>query len=285
MSLSILTNAASLNAQRNLGATSKSLARNLSRLSSGARITQAADDAAGLGISEKMQARIRGYAQASRNANDGVSMIQTAEGAMSQQTGILTRLRELAIQSANGTVGSTERGYIDNEAQQLISEIDRISTVTDFNGVKMLGANGGSANPMAFQVDLGATAGTDTISVTFAKTDSTSLSVRYGVGKDIDLASSATTAQSSLAKIDAAISSLSGSRATVGAVQNRLEITMSNLQSAHETLSAANSRIRDVDVAEETASMTRNQILAQAGASVLAQANQLPSAALSLLGR
>jgi flagellin len=282
MGLSILTNAASLNAQRNLGATSKALAGNLSRLSSGSRITQAADDAAGLGISEKMQARIRGYSQASRNANDGVSMIQTAEGAMSQQTGILTRLRELAVQSANGTLGSTERGYIDNEAQQLISELDRISSVTDFNGVKMLGANAGS---VAFQVDLGATAGTDTISVSFTKTDSTTLAVKYGSGNDIDLKTSATTAQAALAKIDSAITTLSGNRATIGAVQNRLEVTMSNLQSAHETLSAANSRIRDVDVAEETASMTRNQILSQAGASVLAQANQLPSAALSLLGR
>jgi flagellin len=280
MSLSILTNAASLNAQRNLATTSKALAHNLSRLSSGARITQAADDAAGLGISEKMQARIRGYTQASRNANDGVSMIQTAEGAMSQQTGILTRLRELAIQSANGTLGDSERGYIDNEAQQLISELDRISAVTDFNGVKMLGANAGS---VAFQVDLGATAGTDTMSVSFSKTDSTTLGVAYST--KIDLKTSAATAQAALGRIDAAITTLSGSRATIGAVQNRLEITISNLQSSHEMLSAANSRIRDVDVAEETASMTRNQILAQAGSSVLAQANQLPSAALSLLGR
>jgi len=211
-----------------------------------------------------------------------VSMMQVAEGAMAQQTGLLTRLRELAIQSANGTVSSEERGFIDNEAQQLLSELDRISSVTDFNGVKMLGANAGS---VAFQVDIGATAGTDTISATFAKTDSVTLKVEYGSGKDIDLKTSASTAQSALAKIDAAIASLSGSRATIGAVQNRLEVTMANLTLSHETLSAANSRIRDVDVAEETAAMTRNQILTQAGASVLAQANQLPSAALSLLGR
>jgi flagellin len=282
MSISIMTNTASLNAQRNLEGTQKALAGNLSRLSSGARITQASDDAAGLGISEKMKASIRGYAQASRNANDGVSMIQVAEGAMNQQTGILTRLRELAIQSANGTVGATERGYIDNEANQLIQELDRISTVTDFNGVKMLGANAGA---VAFQVDLGATSGTDTISVTFSKTDSTTLGVKYGSGNAVDLKTSAATAQASLQKIDDAITALSGSRATIGAVQNRLEVTMSNLMSAHENLSAANARIRDVDVASETASMTRNQILSQAGASVLAQANQLPSLALSLLGR
>jgi flagellin len=280
--ISILTNTASLNAQRNLDKTQKSLAQNLSRLSSGERITKASDDAAGLGISEKMKASIRGYAQASRNANDGVSMIQVAEGAMNQQTAILTRLRELAIQSANGTVGADERGYIDNEAKELLGELDRISSVTDFNGVKILGANAGA---VAFQVDLGATSGTDTISVTFTKTDSTTLAVKYGSGNDVDLKTSATTAQNALAKIDAAIKSLSGSRASAGAVQNRLEVTMSNLQSAHENLSAANSRIRDVDVASETAAMTRNQILSQAGATVLAQANQLPSVALSLLGR
>jgi flagellin len=275
------TNAASLQAQRNLGKAQMSLAKNLSHLSSGSRIQQASDDAAGLGISEKMKANIASYSQASRNANDGVSMIQVAEGAMDQQAGILTRLRELATQSANGTLGSTERGYIDNESKELLGELDRISSVTDFNGTKMLGANAGS---ISMQVDLGSTAGTDTIALNFTKTDSTTLGVKYGSGNDVDLKTSATTAQAALTKIDSAISSLSGTRATLGASQNRLQITINNLSTATENLTAANGRIRDVDVAEETSLMTRNQILQQAGVAVLAQANQLPSSALSLIG-
>jgi flagellin len=279
MSLTINTNVASLGAQKNLTRTQRMLDANLGRLSSGLRINKASDDAAGLGISEKMRAAIRGYAQASRNANDGVSMIQVAEGAMNEQAGILTRLRELAVQSANGTLGASERSFIDAEAQQLISEIDRIAAVTDFNGVKMLST--GSA--ISMQVDIGATAN-DSISVAFAKTDSVTLTVKYGVGNDVDLKTSAATAQAALAKIDAAINSLSTSRSTIGAAQNRLVVTINNLASAHENLSAANSRIRDVDVAQETAEMTRNQILSQAGIAVLAQANQLPSMALSLLG-
>src|SRR5262245_804270 len=281
MSITINTNVASLNAQRNLDGTQKALASNLSHLSSGSRISHAADDAAALGISEKMKAAIRGYAQPARNAKDGLPLNQAAAGPMSQQAGILTRLRELAVQSANGTLGSDERGYIDNEAKELISELDRISSVTDFNGTKMLGANSGS---VSFQVDINATSN-DTIGVTFAKTDSTTLGVKYGSGNDVDLKTSATTAQNAIAKIDAAIKSLSGSRATIGAAQNRLVVTVNNLQSAQENTAAANSRIRDVDVASETAEMTRNQILTQAGVSVLAQANQLPSVALALLGR
>jgi flagellin len=280
MAIYMNTNATSLGAQRNLGISQKALASNLSHLSSGQRIQQASDDAAGLGISERMKANIASYAQASRNANDGVSMIQVAEGAMDQQSGILTRLRELATQSANGTLGNTERGFIDNESKELLGELDRISAVTDFNGTKMLA----STASYGMQVDLGATAGTDTISLSFTKTDSTTLAVKYGVGNDVDLASSAATAQAALAKIDAAISTLSGNRATLGASQNRLQVTINNLSSAQQNLADANSRIRDVDVASETAAMTRNQILQQAGVAVLAQANQLPSAALSLLG-
>jgi len=279
MSIYINSNSASLEAQRNLGKAQMSLASNLSHLSSGLRIETAADDAAGLGISEQMKANIASYDQAGRNANDGVSMIQVAEGAMDQQAGILTRLRELATQSANGTLGSTDRTYIDNEAKELISELDRISSVTDFNGTKMLGANSGS---ISMQVDLGATSN-DTISVTFAKTDSTTLGVKYGTGNDVDLTSSSG-AQTALGKIDAAIAKLSGNRATLGASQNRLQITINNLSTASQNLQDAQARIANVDVASETAAMTRNQILQQAGVAVLAQANQLPSAALSLLG-
>ena len=277
MALSMNTNPTSLNAQRNLGNAQMHLSQNLSKLSSGLRINQAADDAAGLGISEKMRAQIAGLGQASRNANDGVSMIQVAEGAMNEQAGILTRLRELAVQSANGTLGAQERGYITTESTQAVAELDRISTSTDFNGVKMLGADAGTTQTM--QVGTGSTAGVDTIDINFTKTDSATL---FG-GVALDL-STATAARTSLDTIDTAISALSTSRASVGASQNRLVITMNNLSVAKENISAAESRIRDVDVAEETAAMTRNQILSQAGVSVLAQANQLPSAALKLLG-
>ena len=276
MALSMNTNPTSLNAQRNLGNAQMHLSQNLSKLSSGLRINQAADDAAGLGISEKMRAQIAGLGQASRNANDGVSMIQVAEGAMNEQAGILTRLRELAVQSANGTLGAQERGYITTESTQAIAELDRISTVTDFNVVKMLGADAGTTQTM--QVGTGSTVD-DRIDINFTKTDSATL---FG-GAALDL-SSAAAARTSLDTIDTAISSLSTSRASVGASQNRLVITMNNLSVAKENVSAAESRIRDVDVAEETAAMTRNQILSQAGVSVLAQANQLPSAALKLLG-
>src|SRR5215470_14753187 len=203
MAIYLNTSPASLQAQRNLGNAQKALAENLGHLSSGSRIQSAADDAAGLGLSEKMKANIASYQQASRNANDGVSMIQIAEGAMDQQAGILTRLRELATQSANGTLGSTERGYIDNEAKELVNELDRISSVTDFNGTKMLGANAGT---ISMQVDLGATSN-DTIGVTFAKTDSTTLGVKYGTGNDVDL-TSASGATTALGKIDAAIAKL-----------------------------------------------------------------------------
>lgn len=273
MALYINTNPASLGAQRNLGSSQKALQSNVSRLSSGQRITVAADDAAGLGISEKLKAQIRGLAQAQRNANDGVSMAQLAEGAMNEQAGILVRLRELAVQSANGTLGDDERGFISSEATELVGELDRISTVTEFNGVHMLGADAGDID---MQVGIRGTAD-DTIAITFAATDSTSLGVNA-----LDFGTQ-TGAADALDTIDGAINALSTNRATLGASQNRLVVTVNNLSVAHENLSAANSRIRDVDVAEETAALTRNQILSQAGIAVLAQANQLPSAALSLL--
>ena len=275
MALSMNTNATSLNAQRNLNNAQTHLSQNLAKLSSGLRINQASDDAAGLGISEKMRAQVRGLAQASRNANDGVSMIQVAEGAMNEQAGILTRLRELAVQSANGTLGATERGFISTESTEAVAELDRISAVTDFNGVKMLGANAGT---QTMQVGTSSSAN-DRIDITFAQTDSATL---FG-GATIDL-STAATARTALDDIDTAISALSTSRASVGASQNRLVVTMNNLSVARENIAASESRIRDVDVAEETAAMTRNQILSQAGVSVLAQANQLPSAARKLLG-
>jgi len=235
MSIYMNTNATSLQAQRNLGNAQRSLAGNLKHLSSGSRIESAADDPAGLGISEKMKANIASYMQAGRNANDGVSMIQVAEGAMDQQSGILTRLRELATQSANGTVSSSDRTGIDNESKELIGELDRISAVTDFNGIKMLGADAATIN---MQVDLGAVAGTDTIGLAFTKTDSATLAVKYGSGNDVDL-TTAGTAQTSLSKIDAAISSLSTTRAGLGASQNRLQITINNLSTVGQNLAEA----------------------------------------------
>jgi flagellin len=279
MSLVINTNTASLGAQRNLAQTTMALSKNVAKLSSGQRITFASDDAAGLGISEKLKSQIRGLAQAKRNASDGVSMIQVAEGAMNEQAEILTRLRELAVQSANGTLGADERAFIDAEAVELLAEVDRISSVTEFNGVNMI-ASGAASIDMQVGIHSG-----DTISVGFSATDSATLGTSGGGGalSTIDLGTSAASASTALAIIDQSIVDLSTARATVGAAQNRLQVTVSNLSSAHENLAAANSRIRDVDVAEETAALTRNQILSQAGVAVLAQANQLPQAALALL--
>lgn len=284
MAIAINTNVASLGAQRNLSGTTKSLSKNIERLSSGLRINRASDDAAGLGISENLKAQVKSLSQAERNANDGISMVQIAEGAMNEQAGILNRLRELAMQSSNGTLSGTERGYIDAEAQELVAEVTRISDVTEYNGINMIAA-GAAAVDMHVGVRDN-TSGNDVISVAFSATDADTLGTSGGGDalSSIDLGADAATSQEALGIIDAAITDLSTARSTLGASQNRLEVTVANLASARENVSAANSRIRDVDVAEETAALTRNQILSQAGVAVLAQANQLPSAALSLLG-
>jgi len=254
---------------------------NLGRLSTGLRINTAADDAAGLAISEKLKSQIRSLSQAERNANDGISMLQTAEGAMNEVSGILGRMRELSVQSANGTLGATERQFLEDESAQLVSELDRIAAVTEFNGTSLLGG-GTTGTTFTFQVGIGATSN-DTISANVKGTAATDLGGVTGGLSTIDI-STATGAQAALSTIDQAIDDVSSARADIGGVQNRLNVTISNLGSARETLSAANSRIRDVDVASETAAMTRNNILMQAGVSVLAQANQMPSVALSLLG-
>jgi flagellin len=283
MAMSIINNTASLNAQRNLNNTTQALSANFSRLSSGLRINNAGDDAAGLAVSEKMKAQIRSMGQASRNANDGVSLLQTAEGSMNQNSGILIRMRELAMQSANGTLGTDERATINLEFEQLTDEIQRIANVTQFNGQQLLD---GTQTSFSFQVGIGTTS-SDTI--TAAMVDMTTANygagVAGGTAVDIDAltVTSAADATAALATLDAAISLTSKARATLGSVQNRLQVTVANLASASENLSAANSRIRDVDVASESAAMTSNNILAQAGTAVLAQANQLPSMALSLL--
>jgi flagellin len=278
MSISVLTNVASLNAQRNLASTQASLAASVGRLSSGMRINTASDDAAGLGISENLKANIRSLAQAQRNANDGISMSQVAEGSMNDIQGIVSRMRELAVQSSNGTLGSNERGYIQTEFTQLSKEIDRISKVTDFNGQKLL--DGSAAKGLTFQIGINNTTN-DQLAMSIATlTTSTLGSTTKITGASL---STATNAQAAITTFDKAIQQLSQARAKVGATQNRMTVTVSNLAVTQENLTAANSRIRDVDVANESANLTKAQILSQAGLAVLAQANQLPQSALSLL--
>ncbi|MEW6433356.1 MAG: flagellin [Myxococcota bacterium] len=275
MAMSIRTNVSSLNAQRNLYQTQMQLDSSLSKLSSGYRITKAGDDAAGLGISVNLEAQIRSYNQAVRNANDGISLIQTAEAAMNEQSNILSRLRELAMQSASDGIGNTERGYIQSEVAEQVAEIERVAQATEFNGQKLLD---GSATTLEFQVGIRNVAANDRITVTTVDATTTTLGV-----DTIDL-STKTGAQTALSTIDTALQTLSTARATLGAAGNRFNSAVASIQASSESLSAANSRIRDVDVAEETSRMARSQVLMQAGVSVLAQANQMPQIALKLLG-
>lgn len=274
MALSINTNVASLNAQRNLGASQTNLGTAMQRLSSGLRINSAKDDAAGLAISNRMTSQIRGLNQAVRNANDGISLAQTAEGALQETTSLLQRMRELAVQASNGTNTSADRTSLNAEFSQLKTEIDRISTDTSFNNQALLDGTYASTG-VAFQI--GADAG-QTISVTIAAAGASALGVN---GLSI---SGFAGAQSAITAIDSAISSVDTSRGDLGAVQNRLESTIANLQNVSENVSAARSRILDADIAQETSSMTKYNILQQAGTSILAQANQAPQLALSLLG-
>ena len=278
MALSIKTNVESLGAQRNLSQTQKTLAANFGRLSSGLRINTAADDAAGLAISERLKSQIRSLSQAERNANDGISLLQTAEGALNENSGLLIRMRELAMQASTDTVGTAEKALLQTEFDELVNEIGRIADVTQFNGVNLLD---GSTSAFNFQVGIGATT-SDTITANMVSISTSA----YGTAGDLsalDISTSSSSVAASLSTLDTAISVTSESRATLGSVQNRLQTTVSNLQSARENLSAANSRIRDVDVAEESSALTRNNILLQAGVAVLAQANLAPQAALSLL--
>ena len=277
MALSIRTNVASLNAQKNLQQTEGMLNSSLSKLSSGYRITKAGDDAAGLGISSNLNAQIRSYNQAARNASDAVSVIQTAEGSLNETTNILTRLRELAMQSASSGVGNTERGYIQNEVAQLVSEVARIAESSEYNGVKLVDGN---IQTLTFQVGIrNATDTSDRISV--STVDATVDALLGATPLEL---TNATAAQEALSTIDVAIETISAARATLGAAGNRFNAVANTIRTASENLSAAHSRIKDVDVAEETSNMSRAQILAQAGVSVLAQANQVPQMAMKLLG-
>lgn len=276
MGLRITTNVASLNAQKNLIGTRRDLDRSLARLSSGYRINQAADDAAGLAISENLKGQIRGLGMANRNAQDGVSLVQVAEGGLNEVGGILIRLRELAIQAASDTIGDTERKFLDVEYQQLKSEIQRISEVTEFNGRDLLNGTGGL---MDVQVGVHNDPFKDRISFNTAAANSTLESL----GMMAESVATKVQAQTSISPVDDAIISVNAMRANFGALQNRLTSTIANLNIFHENMSAANSRIRDTDIAAETAELTRNQILMQAGISVLGQANNTSQMALALL--
>lgn len=278
MGLRINTNVASLNAQRNLVGSKGGLDKSLERLSSGFRINRAGDDAAGLAISENLRAQVRGLKQASRNAQDGVSLIQVAEGGLNEISSIMIRLRELAVQAASDTIGPVERQFLNVEYDQLVSEVDRIADGTEFNGTQLLS---GTGSVLDFQVGTRNDPNIDRLSFDASKADANSAALGVNLTSVADKAS----AQNSLSAIDSAIVSVSAMRADFGAIQNRLQSTIGNIAISVENLSAANSRIRDVDVAEETAEMTRNNILLQAGTSVLAQANQTSNTALSLLNK
>ena len=274
MGLRVNTNVTSINAQRNLSSVTTRLSDNFRRLSTGLRISTAADDAAGLAISERLRSQVRSLEQAKRNANDGISFVQTAEGALNEVSSILTRLRELSIQASNGTVSNTDKDTLDEEFQSLVTEIDRIGNSTEFNDIKLLD---GSQPTVSFQVGYGTAAGIDTLDVTLGAALATTLSLDA-----LDIGSGGSTNQA-ITNIDAAINTVSGLRGSLGAVQNRLGSTINNLAIQTENLTAAESRIRDVDVAYETAQLTRNNILQQASISVLAQANAQPQSALQLL--
>ncbi len=275
MALYINTNVASLESQKNLATSQKRLQQSFERLSSGFRINSAADDAAGMAVSESMRSQIRSYHVAERNANNAISMTQTAEGGLNQISGILIRMRELAVQSANGDLTSTDRGYIDTEFQLLKEEIIRLAETTEFNGKELLA---GTATNFDFQVGIN-TSSFDTISVSFGGVDLTVL----GIAASSLAGADATASVASIDSVDAAFTTINTQRSNFGAAQNRVEVSVANTQSIRTNLSAANSRIRDVDVAEETSQLARSQVLLQAGTSILAQANQQPTIALSLL--
>lgn len=276
MGLRINTNVASLSAQRSLGLTNKSLNDNLRKLSSGERITRSGDDAAGLAISENLKSQIRGMRQAKRNANDAISLLQVAEGGMNEISSIIIRLRELSVQAASDTIGEQERGYSDIEFQNLKEEIDRIARSTEFNGIKLLD---GSGEQLEFQIGIKNDPTNDRLKYDGSSADATLKSL----GISLDGVKSKKGAQAALGKLDEALVKINGTRANFGALQNRLQSTSNNLEISDENLSAANSRIRDVDVASETAEMTKNNILLQSGMSVLSQANNSTNVALKLL--
>lgn len=275
MALRINANSASLIAQRSLERSTDKLGDNFRRLSTGLRIGRAGDDAAGLAISERLRAKVRSVDQASRNANDGISLVQTAEGSLAEVQSILLRLRELAVQSSTGTLGTQGQETVDEEFQQLTDEIGRIGRSAEFNGITLLD---GGASSVSLQVGFGTTSGVDTIDISIASVSDTTLGLD---ALDIGSGGAPSTA---IVAVDAAIDTISNIRGRLGAYQNRLGAAIGNLASQSLSMRTAESRIRDVDVAEETAALTRNSILQRASLSILAQANSNPRSALDLLG-
>ncbi len=278
MGLRINTNVPSLVAQRNLRGTRGSLDKSLERLSSGSRINHAGDDAAGLAISESLRAQIRGISQAERNAQDGVSMVQVAEGALAEVANLLIRMRELAVQAASDTVGPNERRFLDVEFKQAMEEIDRIAHSTEYNGVRLLD---GSAPTFEIQIGTGNNPLTDRVRLFDAGASDCNV---VALGLNLTAVADKPSAQNSLGSIDQALSQVTATRAEFGAMQNRLQSVINNIGISRENLATANSRIRDADIAEETSELTKNQILMQAGISVLAQANSALKGSLNLLG-
>lgn len=286
MALTVNTNTTSLGVQKNLSRASDALSTSMTRLSSGLKINSAKDDAAGLQIATRMTSQIRGQTMAIKNANDGISIAQTAEGAMQEQTNILQRMRELAVQSRNDSNSQQDRDALDKEFQSMLSEIDRIADSTQLNGKNLLD---GTAGVMTFQV--GSNTGTaNQITVTLSaamKTTGTGAALTALAGKSITGANTTAAEQTftaAISAIDEALQAINTNRADLGAAQNRLTSTINNLQNINENAEAARGRVQDTDFAAETAQLTKQQTLQQASTSVLAQANQLPSAVLKLLG-
>jgi flagellin len=277
MGMRITTNVASLNAQKVMVTNTREMQKSMAQLSTGSRITKAGDDAAGLAISEQLKSQIRSYGQANRNANDGISMIQTAEQSMGEVSNIVTRLRELGVQAASDTIGDQERGFINKEVEALKSEIQRVAESASFGSRKLLDGTGGTYD---IHIGTGANEATDWITYDASQTDVTVGTL--GIA-DLDF-SSKETARSGLQALDTAQSNISGSRATLGAMQNRLSSTSDVIGTMVENMSAANSRIRDTDVAASSSELARNNVLLQGTTATLAQANQLPQMALKLLG-
>lgn len=280
MGFQINTNVSALSAYRNLSTTQNSLTSSLEKLSSGLRINKAADDAAGLSISEGLRAQIGGYNVAARNAQDGISVVQTAEGALGEVHSNLQRLRDLAVQAGNDSNNADSRAAIKTESDALAAEITRIGAVTNFNGINLLDGSAGTAGVMSFQIGAGNTAN-DTISVDMTGANLGNAAITALAGLTYDTAANATT---SIGAVDDAIAYVSAARSGLGASQNRFETAINSINIAKENLSASESRIRDTDMAAEMANFTRSNILQQAGTSMLAQANSLPQSVLSLLG-
>lgn len=277
MGMRIATNIAAINAQRVMSGNTREIQKNMNQLSTGSRITKAGDDAAGLAISEGLKSTIRSYSQASRNANDGISMIQTAEQSMGEVQNILTRVRELGIQAASDTVGDKERGFIQKEVAALKSEIQRVAESTTFGSRKLLDGTGG-----VYDIHVGTNANEKTDWISYDASSTNVSADALGI-ESLDFTTKEG-ARDGLSRVDGAQNSVSGARANLGSLQNRLTSAVDVISTMNESMSAANSRIRDTDIAQSTADMAKSQVLLQGNMSVLAQANQFPQMAMKLLG-